>query len=221
MKRDFLLTYHMFVRILLLAVGSLWLILGCSINSFHSPETLGNGQATLGASWTAFPVNDSGLRIAGFPSVWLRYGLPFNAEAGMGVCLFRFTPQGSDQTLSAITANPYIKKQFIRASWFRLAGFADIGAGTGKFFLAGSDSSWDTTSQAYYGSLGAVFGRSDVYIPVKYTYALLPELLSAGFVSTGLGASIGLSGHRLFLELLIHYAGDDLVSVSGGGGFDF
>ncbi len=211
--------------------------LSCSLNSFHGPRTMHESDATVGASWTAFPITEERkpdspvrdtqtvIRILGFPTVWLRYGLAHRTEIGMGVALFRYKPIDTDEYVMSITACPYIKRELLTAGPFLATGFLEGGAGTGRFFIAGSDSSYDTSSSAYYGSIGLipgfVMGNWELALPLKYTFGYIPSLATAGYVSVGSGAAFGWSGHRLFIEAAVHYAGSDLTTFSGGGGFDF
>jgi len=157
--------------------------------------------------------------------VWFRYGLAHRTEVGMGVALFRYKPMDTDEYVMSITACPYIKRELLRAGPFLATGFLEGGAGSGRFFLAGSDSSYDTSSSAYYGSIGLVPGLTmngwELGFPVKYTFGYIPSLATAGYVSAGPGAAFSWSGRRLFLEAAVHYAGGDLITFSGGGGFDF
>ncbi|MGC8893462.1 MAG: hypothetical protein ACP5QG_01285 [candidate division WOR-3 bacterium] len=213
------------------------LCLSCSLNSYHSPRALHESDATVGASWTAFPITEERepdssikdtqgvIRILGFPTVWIRYGLAHRTEAGMGIALFRYKPIDTDEYVISITACPYIKREFFTAGPFLASGFLEAGAGTGKFFIAGSDSSYDTSSSAYYGSAGIVpgfiFSNWEIALPIKYTFGYIPSLATAGYVSVGPGAALSWSSHRVFLEATLHYAGSDLATFSGGGGFDF
>ncbi len=226
------MSYHLAMRRFLPLV-----CLSCSLNSYHSPRAIGESDATIGVSWTAFPVTEERnpdspvrdtqriIRILGFPMVWLRYGLAHRTEVGMGVALFRYRPIDTEEYVMSITACPYIKRELLTAGPFLLSGFLEGGAGTGKFFIAGSDSSYDTSSSAYYGSLGLAPGlvRShwELSFPVKYTFGYIPSLATAGYMSVGPGAAFSWSGHRIFLEAVVHYAGGDLATFSGGGGFDF
>jgi len=222
-------------RILLCALFS---AASCSINSYHDPRTIDRSDAQIGVSWTAFPINEDRVnpddplgdttvvtRLLGFPTVWLRYGLAHGTEAGMGIALFRYTPSGSDQTVSSITATPYIKREIVALGPALLTGFAEAGGGTGRFFIAQSDSSWDTASQAYFGSAGAVpglcAGNWEFSLPVKYTFTYIPTLLSVGFFSAGPDVCYRFAGHRVYAEAMVHYAGGDLMSFTAGGGFDF
>ncbi|MEO0147028.1 MAG: hypothetical protein ABIM46_04020 [candidate division WOR-3 bacterium] len=211
--------------------------LSCSLNSFHNPRALGETEATVGVSWTSFPIKeereyqnptvkpDTILRILGFPMFWLRYGLVRGTELGMGVAVFRYKPIDTDEYVMSILACPYIKRELITAGPFMGSGFIEGGAGTGRFFIAGSDSSYDTSSSAYYGSLGIipglVFDNWEFGLSVKYTFGYVPGLVRAGYVSLGPGASFRWSDHRVYMEGAVHYAGGDLMTVSGGGGFDF
>lgn len=213
------------------------LCLSCSLNSYHSPRALYESDATVGISWTAFPISEERkpdiavrdtqriLRILGFPMVWLRYGLAYRTEIGMGVALFRYKPIDTDEYIMSIAACPYLKRELLVAGPFLATGFLEGGAGTGRFFIAGSDSSYDTSSSAYYGSLGLipglVLGNWELILPAKYTFAYIPSLATAGYVSVGPGAAFSWSGHRLYIEAALHYAGSDLTTFSGGGGFDF
>ena len=226
------LSYHLGMRRLFALI-----CLSCSLNSYHSPRAIGESDATIGVSWTAFPIveerkpdspakeTQSFLRILGFPMVWLRYGLARRTELGMGVALFRYKPIETNEYVMSITACPYIKRELFGAGPFLTSGFLEGGAGAGRFFLAGSDSSYDTSSSAYYGSVGVVPGLVlsgwELGLPVKYTFGYIPSLATAGYVSVGPGASFTWAGHRLFLEASMHYAGDHLITFSGGGGFDF
>ncbi len=208
-------------------------LVGCGVQHFHSPNPAGRGHHP-GVGISFFNM-DSALTTWG--TVWqasYRYGFNDYLDAGVNADFFTRRPDTSTDTrITSWTFTPSVKYSSPRWGVLRASVYGGMGYTFGTIYRVGGSSS-DTASYIIHflagASPGLVMGPVSFYIPLRYTYAVPPDIEEVhwvGMFSGGLGLESRIAGHPLTFEALFDYLGRDdetgglIATLSWGLGFSW
>jgi len=209
------------------------LLAGCGVQHFHSPNPAGRGHHP-GVGISLFNM-DSTLTTWG--SVWqasYRYGFNDYLDAGVNLDFFTRRPDTSSETrITSWTFTPSVKYSSPKWGILRASVYTGAGYTLGTIYRIGGSSS-DTASYIIHllagASPGLVMGPITAYVPLRYIYAVPPEVEEVqwiGMFSGGLGLESRIAEHPLSFEILFDYLGRDdetgglVATLSLGLGFSW
>lgn len=209
------------------------MLFGCGVQHFHSPNPAGRGHHP-GVGISFFNM-DSALTTWG--TVWqasYRYGFNDYLDAGVNADFFTRRPDASSGTrITTWTFTPSVKYSSPRWGILRASVYGGLGYTFGTIYRLGGSSS-DTASYIIHllagASPGLVMGPVSLYVPLRYVYAVPPDIEEVrwvGMFSGGLGLESRIAGHPMTFEALFDYLGQDdetgglIATMSCGIGFSW